>query len=500
MKKTLMLVFCVAFLVLSACSGGKSNSNVSGSGGANSDAEDTPKGPVELSFFIAGSGGNPPQEEDPILRKLNEDLNMKMDFNIVTMEYDQSLTARIAGGTPPDVFSVNNKSLKKFVDQNLVLELGAYLDQMPNIQQAYTDTDLSKGMYKGKLYGLSKRTDVQMYTYWVRKDWLDNLQLAMPRTLDEFRALLVSFTEDDPDGNGQDDTYGLTGTGFSAFTGIFTAHGVADPGNWMIKDNQVVYSTTDPAMKEALAYINELIEAEVVDPEIITNQNARDKAFKGQAGVIYINWPSMATDPVKAMYKEINANAEWVQMETFEGPGGSYQGIWDVGRNPAMIALSRSLEKEPEKLNKVLEFLNYITDPGEGQITVNYGIEGIHYEIVGGEISMLPAISETAYAWQMQLTGRSEMEYLMTKFPGQKAEIEFAMNQPNIEVYTGFVPEPENVVIDHRYEEEELIKFMYGQRPLSEFDAFVETINNQYYLPERLAEAERVLRELGHVE
>ncbi|HML48884.1 MAG TPA: ABC transporter substrate-binding protein, partial [Clostridia bacterium] len=51
-----------------------------------------------------------------------------------------------------------------------------------------------------------------------------------------------------------------------------------------------------------------------------------------------------------------------------------------------------------------------------------------------------------------------------------------------IETYNGFVNIPEDYLPDDAniYMEEELLKFAYGHRPLSEYDQFVETLNNTF--------------------
>ncbi|CAK4852119.1 unnamed protein product [Aphanomyces euteiches] len=502
MKRTLSILalfICMA-LVFVGCSGTgdkQTEETVSTTNAPTSSAkeENTAKPasqePVKFSVFIQGGGGNPLQDKDPIIQQLNKDLNMVMDFNIGVSEYNQVLTAKITGGTPPDVFSVSSVLLKQLADQNLLLDLGEYLDKMPNIKQAYTASDLNKGKYKGKIYALDKRPTIPMATYWIRADWLKKLNLPVPKTIEEFQKVLVAFTENDPDGNNKKDTFGLTGADLPAFSGIFSPFGIANPGNWMIRDNKVVYSTTDPIMKTSIAYIANLIKSGVVDPEILTNQNPIDKAFKGQAGVIYTNWPSISTDAKVKIWKDINPNAEWVQLDALTGPGGKYQGIWDVGNTQGMFALSKSLEKQPDKLNKILEYLNYITDPGKGQRVVNYGVEGVHYKLENDKVVALPAMSELAYAYQEQLTGRSEMDYLKAKFTNQGPYIEFAMNQPRIQTYSQFVPLPEGAVADDRYEYEELVKFMYNKRPLSEWDDYVKTLDTKFNLPARTVEAER---------
>jgi putative aldouronate transport system substrate-binding protein len=61
------------------------------------------------------------------------------------------------------------------------------------------------------------------------------------------------------------------------------------------------------------------------------------------------------------------------------------------------------------------------------------------------------------------------------------------------------VPLPEQVVVDERYEYEELVKFLYNKRPLSDFDEYVKTLNSKFNLPARLQQAEKTLKDLGYV-
>ena len=48
----------------------------------------------------------------------------------------------------------------------------------------------------------------------IRKDWLDKLGLEQPKTIDDFYNVLKAFKEQDPDGNGANDTYGMIVTDY----------------------------------------------------------------------------------------------------------------------------------------------------------------------------------------------------------------------------------------------------------------------------------------------
>ncbi len=48
---------------------------------------------------------------------------------------------------------------------------------------------------------------------WINYEWLENLGLSMPKTTDELAAVLRSFKEKDPNGNGIADEIALIGAG-----------------------------------------------------------------------------------------------------------------------------------------------------------------------------------------------------------------------------------------------------------------------------------------------
>jgi putative aldouronate transport system substrate-binding protein len=495
MKKhfvTWMVCMLMAGLVLSGCNSGQPKNGESGKS----------KDPIKFTVFVGGSGV-PTPDKDPILQQLNKDLNMDMEFIAVPNDYNQQLNVRIAGGTPPDVFMVSRNQMETYARQGMLLDLSSHLAKMPNVKQTYTEDLLQLGRVDGKLFTIPARPDIPGKTHWIRNDWLAKLGIQKPTTIEEFKKMLIAFTQDDPDGNGKKDTYGLTGNGLDTFGGLFSTFGVGNPGQYMITNNQVVYSTTAPEMRKALTFIAELVALKVVEPEIMANQGMKDreKAIKGLAGAIFKHWGDMGKVAQVQEYKSINPAAEFVQLDALTGPGGKFQGTSEVGQTPGRVAISKSLEKQPEKLAKILEYINYITDPGLGQLIVNYGIEGVHYVMENGKVKILPKASEVNYSNIAQLTRRNELQYLSAKFPVETPLIEFNSKQPRLAIYNNLISAPNGVVFEdkNRYETEEITKFIYGNRPLSEFDDFVKTLNDTYKLPLYIQEAEKTLKAAGYL-
>lgn len=76
-----------------------------------------------------------------------------------------------------------------------------------------TEPYLRSLTYDGNLIAIPRRTVDRVGGLILREDWLENLNLEMPKTLDDFYNVFYAFTYDDPDGNGVDDTIGLAMAG-----------------------------------------------------------------------------------------------------------------------------------------------------------------------------------------------------------------------------------------------------------------------------------------------
>jgi len=514
MKKraALISVSLLASIGLAACGGASTESETNNpspspttaEGGATEPKAEKPKAPVKINLFRSGPA-LPAPDQDQILAALNEALNMDLSYNTAPTEYDQQLNVKIAGGTPPDVFGVSKVQMEQFAKQGLLLDLTPYLKDMNHLtpENGFTETHMKKGVVDGKQYAIPYRPLIPVQTtFWVRQDWLDKLGLKAPTTIDELKAVAKAFVEKDPDGNGKHDTLGITGNGFNGtLSPFFAAHGVAAPGQMMIHDNQVVYSTTLPETAQALEFIKGMIAEKLIDPEFLTNNGLmhQEKAFKGQAGIVYAHWAHLKRPDMVEKMKSINPDQSWTQLDAMVGPGGKFADFYDEGGTNLRLVIPKSLEKEPEKVAKVLEYINYVSG-GEGQMLVNYGIKDHNYTIADGKVVINEErLSELGHATIHQITGRVEMEYLNTRFAALSPYFEFTNNLPYISVYTNFasVPEGVNPADKAKYEEEELVKFVYGKRPIAEMDAFIQTLKGTYQLDKYVEEADKALRALG---
>jgi len=451
-------------------------------------------------------GGMPAKEADFVGRELSKRLAIDFEFVPILADYMQQINVRIAGGNPPDVFVASDKNhLAQIVQQQAALQLDAYLDQVPTIKSKFTADDLMKGKVDGKLYAIAKRPYMRYGSFLARGDWFQALKLEQPKTLEDFSAVLKAFTFQDPDGNGKQDTFGVTGTdGVNSFPPIYGAYGTVARGQWMIKNNQAVYAVTDPGFRNAVAYIKGLVDAGVVDPELMANKGsaASNKCINGQAGMMYGNFWNFYKPEFDTRIKAVNPKASWVLLDTVSGPGGVRSDIgWDVVSTAGRYVFSSALAKKKATLDGALRLFDYVTTE-EGQRLVLYGLENVHYKLQDGRaIPIDEKVKEITYLFQLQFTGRDDFPYLMNKYPWSREPLAFVQKLPYTPIYNGLINNPRDMNPSdmYRYEEEQITKFIYGSAPLSGWNAFLDTMYRTYGLQKYVDQANANLKAAGYL-
>ena len=144
-------------------------------------------------------------------------MNLNINLKVVLLpstqaDQDTKINTAAASNSLPDLFLVNRDAWYKVTEAGLTANVDELLPLMPDRTKThYSDPDRNKQVtYNGALYGLADpghlpQTDALV----IRQDWLDKLGLEAPKTLDDFMTVAKAFTNDDPDGNGKKDTYGL---------------------------------------------------------------------------------------------------------------------------------------------------------------------------------------------------------------------------------------------------------------------------------------------------
>lgn len=465
-----------------------------------------PAVPVKLEVAQISWGTKLP-EGDFVKKELEQKLNIQLTSLLVAdmNDYENQINVRAASNNLPDLFMATSKAhLQKLAESGMLLDLTPYLDKLADYKKFAGNDSLNKGIINGKQYALPKAGQGGTGAYWVRKDWLDALKLKAPTTVDELFAVAKAFTENDPDGNGKKDTFGLSGTALQAFEPIFGAYGVTSGGTFFQNESgEVINTYYQPGMRDALATIKRFLDAGIVDPEVISNKGtaARDKAFQGKFGIINTDWSAVMKEENIKIWKDANPKAEWAHLAPPKGPNGvANSNAQSIGAASGLFVIPKSLEGQKDKLNKIFEVMNYVST-GEGSQLVQFGLKGTHFTLDNGKVTITEqGKKETGFTWLYQYTGRYEAEYLKIKFPAAASYIDYEVNLPRIKTLDAYVMNPTgyNAADANRYIEEELFKFVYGKRSLNEYDQFLKTLETTFNYKTYVESAVKQLKSLGY--
>jgi len=272
---------------------------------------------------------------------------------------------------------------KNSVRSGAFWEIGPYLDQFPNLRQM-DENILSQAALDNKIYGLYTERLSSRQGIIIREDWLDRLKLEKPKTIDELYEVLRAFTYDDPDGNGIDDTFGLTDRNdliFGVFKTLSSYFGT--PNNWLVSGHTLIPEFETPQYKDTMDFMKKLYEQKIINQDFaVTSKEVQRNLFiRGQAGV-YIG-SMLDVQRLGDAAVLLNPDARFTLVNRIEGPQG-YK-IWSIPNFNGLYLFSKKAIKTEEELMQVLRFFDRSMDKDVANL-MKYGFEGRHYLLEGNQV------------------------------------------------------------------------------------------------------------------
>lgn len=273
----------------------------------------------------------------------------------------------------------------KWVDAGLLVDVSPYMDKYTVMRDYYDGIDPGILFYAssddGSIYRIpGDVAEPCCETLWIRQDWLDNLNLEVPTTLDELEDVLYAFTNDDPDGNGVNDTYGLGGDGYdirSFWPWIQgSGEGLGGDNFKLSNDGTYVYGPATQDRKIWLERVAKLYADGVITPNIITDTDRDEEMANGGFGVTYswVNYNNPTNGTMKSFYST-NPGAKWVPIDMVAGDNGNPQD------NPCSVAAwcyfgITNVCSDPERAYAIWDDM---AQP-ENYLHRRFGVEGEHYK------------------------------------------------------------------------------------------------------------------------
>ncbi|MBD0384430.1 extracellular solute-binding protein [Paenibacillus sedimenti] len=209
----------------------------------------------------------------------------------------------------PDLFIVQDPNLiADLMQSGKVMDIQQAFDKYASerMKKLYSDNKSALNQVKanGKLLGLPifSGGDGTNPVMWIRQDWLDQLNLKAPTTIEEFEKVMDAFTNQDPDGNGKKDTFGFSfaaKNGFSnwmsdasfvfgAYSGKFLPMSGDRPHWQKASDGTLKYGSIQPGIKDALGKMRDWYGKGYLDPELaaLDEIKATESFIQGKSGII----------------------------------------------------------------------------------------------------------------------------------------------------------------------------------------------------------------------
>ena len=325
------------------------------------------------------------QWEEAIKEKLGRDVTLNVN-QLDHSGYVDAVGRLFAGGDYPDVMLMPASMFAQYANTGLLWDMTAAYDNA-EFQSRIEKPEINENLKRdGHLYGFSPAYGNGCVTY-VKKAWLDavGLQASDIKTYDDYYDMLLKFTNEDPDGNGKNDTYGTDAAGFlkadeapyinylpEFWQDVYPAIYQNDAGTW-------VDGFQEDATKEALLRLQTAYKDGVIDPAALTDstKTAREKFFSndqaGSSGSFAYwagTWYQTLTDnlvknevdselvmlePISEVGAYINREAPvWVIIDDGDGDDAREQAIFDT-------------------------FIDTMLDGGRIQVLWTYGAEDVHW-------------------------------------------------------------------------------------------------------------------------
>ncbi len=355
--------------------GGNSSPSTQGASASSAALAD----PVEISMQTLIWGTPPDVDKSPFYQELEKRTNADLKIEFVTSpSFTEKMNLALASRKLADVTVVKvltDASIVNAINQGAFHDLGPFLGDLskyPNLAK------LPAGLWKdasinGKTYGIPNATGVISDAVLIRKDWLDELNLEVPQTVEQFHDVLKAFKQAKPD---------LTPAAASAAERLYpmtimaNAFGAQNP---VIEEDRLVLKELTPAFREYLLYMQSLYSEQLMPVEYSILKPGQDTEMfqQGKAGALFR--PIHEAWNIQKELKKADPNGEVLVLPPLQGPDGYAQYARDSFYGAFMIPAS----VPKEKVERILQYLDQSASQGLNDLR-KYGLEGVHHKLENG--------------------------------------------------------------------------------------------------------------------
>lgn len=433
--------------------------------------------PVELE--IMGFYDNNVSADDEVIQSINEEFNVKINPTIVSTDgYAEAVQMRIAADNYPDWLRNSEDLLyAQLLEDGKLVNVSEYIDKLglknlPSLLETPNAELLSE---QDGFYRIPNYNGHLANGYYIRKDWLDKLNLKVPTTMEEFRDVLQKMVEADLDGKG---TIGITCDWVGSVE--YMMIGFTGFNTWKLENGEAVYSRTTDGFKEGLHYFNDLFENNLLDPELAINdyEKAIEKVATGRAAVLFRNINESWYGTVETALEAYDPNAELYVLVPFpQGPEGDVLMLYP-GYGYTYIPAATTEDKR-EKLFQIIDYLA----SDEGKELTLYGVDDTFKMEENGETVQNSDAARENWGSQINFLGEMTSYGTLDLLTRNEQVIKFSeyQDQAGVANPAAFMLTDDSVELSTNIEEvfrKWLVSFLTGEKDIDEnWDVYLQEMN-----------------------
>lgn len=320
----------------------------------------TPTGPkYTIKVFNYSHGSAVPPSDSVGVKLIDQRFNIDYQYSaVLDSDYPTKLPVLMAGGDEPDLFGIlgePDSNFFKWAQEGALLPLNDYLKGtaiMQQVPQRLWDVF----SLNGKIYGIPQYYPSYILSPILRQDWLEKLKMPVPTSYDEYQAVVLAMTKNDPDGNGKNDTYGLAmGQNIDPdyeMGAYWSTSWYKYPGS-----NDYIPGWVGPGRQALITWLAALFKQGAVTPDFaaLNWPDTNKEFYSGKAGG-FIGAPRGMSEAYMQGLLAIDPKATFAPVHSFKAPDGT-TGFTQSSGFYGADALSSKLKSDPGKIGRILDVL-----------------------------------------------------------------------------------------------------------------------------------------------
>lgn len=392
-KQTLSLLLVLTFVFIAACGSKDGNAGKDGAAG-----EGAGTGPMTIRLVSGDANPSWDNMQSDIGKFIQEKtgITLKQEFPIGGNDADL-FSLMVASDEYPDLVMPKGNA-GKLVDAGAMIDLRPLIEEhAPNIKKVYGEymnrlrwSEQDDAIYFLPLDGVGQTYFEAGGGFQLQHQVLEELGYPEIKTVKDYENAIKTYLEKNPTTEDGQPRIGMSLNGgewqilISVTNPAFLATGAPDDGEFYINQEtfEAIMHYQRPEEREYFRWLNHMNNIGLLDPESFVQKydQYKSKVASGRVlGLIDQHWDYMEAENALKVQEKFGATYarfpvtlnESFQDHSFQGTG--YLSSYGVG-----------ITRDAQDPVRLIQFLDYLASD-EGQVLVNWGIEGKHYNVVDGK-------------------------------------------------------------------------------------------------------------------